>query len=330
MKINWNQFFKYLLGLTLGLFLFYLAFKDRTFQELSDSFRKADFRFVFAGLIVSLLSHYVRALRWQMLLSASGEKTRVTNVFAALMVGYMANNAVPRLGEVTRCTLLIRSDKVPIAVSIGTVLTERILDVLCLGILILIALFMESSAFFKFLGETGVFNKDYNWLPVVIGLIMAVIFLFLVIRFKKLILKSAIAKKVIVFAKSLTDSALGIFRLKNPILFIFYTILIWLLYILVYYVTFPSLLETSGNGFYFAMFIMIFGGIGMSMPVPGGIGPFHNAVILAFYLLGSTKIAGENFALLIHTSQFIMLCLVGLIAYIFLIFRSKMLEQPTR
>ncbi|MCS7086470.1 MAG: flippase-like domain-containing protein, partial [Bacteroidia bacterium] len=117
---------QYLAALILGAGIFYLVFKDVSWADLQKRFSNVRWPWVAAGLVVGLGSHFLRGMRWRMLLSAAGHKVSSLHAFLAVMTGYMANNAVPRMGEVVRCTALTRSDKVPLTVGVATVVVERV------------------------------------------------------------------------------------------------------------------------------------------------------------------------------------------------------------
>jgi len=313
---------KYALGLGIGGLLLFLTFRNINLSEAWDQLSNADFRFVFASLAVSLLSHFLRALRWKMLLQPAGFSTSVYNTFAAVMVGYMANNAVPRLGEVSRCSMLLKSDKVPFSHSIGSVVLERIIDMLVMMGFIALCFLLEYERLMQIVEET---TGTQDGSKVGIGYYLLVLLpftilaIFLVRKYLDKLEEIPVFAKVIAFIKNVGLSAIGIFRLRNPGRFVMLTIAIWICYILQYYVCFFALTETSDLSFYFAMMVMVIGGIGIILPVPGGVGAFHFFCQLTFITFGYSEQSGAAYALLIHTSQYLMLIAAGALAYFSLI-----------
>lgn len=316
------KYLKYILGIGLGLGLMYMAFRDVDWKNLQDNLAVAHYEWLIVSLLCSLFSHFLRALRWKMLLDAAGHPVSIQKAYSALLVGYMANNAVPRLGEVARCSVLIQPAKIPFLSSAATVVVERAIDVICLALLILLALFLESEKILSYFDNTGSGSgsgsttKYYILTGIfVIGIIGLVILYFTKKKWENL----PIAKKIMEIFNQVLQAATSVFHLKTPYLFWLYTILIWLFYTFVTYFALWSLEPTKDLSFGFSFILMIMGGIGMTMPVPGGLGPFHNAIIFTFGAFGYSRADGQILALLIHTPQFVMLVCTGAISYFYLL-----------
>lgn len=316
---------KYIVGLGIGAGLLILTFRNIDLDQAMLSLKQANFVFVAASLGVSLLSHFLRAVRWKMLLKPAGYATDTLNTFASVMVGYMANNAVPRLGEVSRCSMLLKSDRVPFSVALGTVVLERVIDVVVMMGFIGLVFLLEYDRLMQIVAETmgaqtGSSNSNRYILLGLLALTGLMMVLFLR-KYYSRIKANPIAGKVLGFMEGLWTSVLGILKLRNPGTFIALTVLIWICYIAQYYVCFYALPDTSGLDFYFAMMVMILGGIGIVLPVPGGVGAFHFFCQLTFIVFGYSQQTGAGYALLIHTSQYLMLIAVGALAYLFLVIR---------
>lgn len=316
--MNW----KYVLGIALGAGLLYFAFKDMNLQILQDNLIKGNYWWLILSLLVSFLSHYVRAWRWKMLIEAAGKNVKTVEAFAAVLVGYMANAGAPRMGEVARCTVLTTKTKAPFATLAGTVFTERAVDVLSLGILILLAFFLEYQKLINYFLEYS--PKNLSFKTLLIFLLIFLFFIFLIWKTQKQWKKISIINKIYEFISTILVSAISIRYLKSPFLFLISTVLIWFFYVLSTYIGSFILPNTSSIGFSLAFIITIMGGIGMTIPVPGGLGPFHNAVIWTMVAFGYLKSDGEAFALVIHTPQLIMLVITGAISYFYLLSKSKL------
>ena len=146
MKKQIANILKFFFFLGIGILLIWLALRNKSEQEINDiitAIKKANYFFLFASVVISGLSHYFRSLRWKILLSPLGHKPTTANTFFSVMVGYLANFALPRLGEVTRCALLNKYEKVPFTEGFGTVVAERALDMVCLIIIFFITLAVE-------------------------------------------------------------------------------------------------------------------------------------------------------------------------------------------
>lgn len=263
-----------------------------------------------------------------MQLRASGYDPPMANVFASVMVTYLVNLAVPRAGEVARCSALTKSDKVPLATGFGTVVVERILDAFVLLLLILLMATLESQKIIQFFNEIfGGGEEASGPSPILILAGVGVVFMGIAWIFRKKLLEFPIVQKIVGFVGELIQSALSIRKIKQPGMYVVYTILIWICYWMMTYVAFFSLEQTATlniNLLYFGLIVTIIGGIGMALPSPGGIGSYHFAVkftFVAFAVLGTAEASGELglvFAVIMHASQIVMMIVAGAIAFLYL------------
>ncbi len=225
--------------------------------------------------VIALVSHALRAERWGMLLEPAGYKPKLSYSFLSLMVGYLINLVIPRGGEVSRCYNLYKLDKTPVEISFGTVVVERIVDLICLLLLISVSFFLESEKLFAFMDTLpigdGQDSSSFNIL-IYIGVGLMVLLLLLIWFVKK-------NKKVNVFLVrtwyGFKDGLLSIFRLKNKTLFIFYSMVIWFLYFLMSYTVIRAFPETQHLGMNAVLSLFAIGSIAMAVPLPGGTGSYH-------------------------------------------------------
>lgn len=328
---------KYVLGLTIGLGLLYLALRGVDFDEVKKGFKEANYLWVGIGLAVAILSHWFRAVRWKLLFRAAGYESNSLNLFAAVMVGYMVNQAVPRAGEISRVTLGSKTERIPMSVSFGTFVTDRIFDVICLGILVLVVFglqFEQIQAIMDkaFASSDGSEGGSSLLLPILAGVFAVGALVVFLLR--KRLAKIPIFKKAFDFAGQMWDAILSIRKMDQPVLFVVYTLGIWVCYILMTYLVFFALEETANLPFLFAVTAFTMGGIGMLFPSPGGIGSYHFAIITSFVAYAAAfgwteseaSRVGTNIAFIIHTSQFIMMIVVGFLAYLYLVPKIKVKE----
>lgn len=287
-------------------------------QLLKQQLSQANYLWLVLSMFVSMLSHLFRAWRWQLLIQAAGSQVKVIDAFAAVLVGYMANAAVPRMGEISRCTVLTTKTKTSFPVLAGTVVTERALDVLTLLSLIILAFFLQYQRLITYF-------QQFHFSPwLIAGIItFGLLLLFIFIKFRKKFLAFPLINKVYTFVSEVLTSAMSIFKLKNVGLFSILTMLIWLSYTLSTFLATYIFASTTSIGFELSFILMVMGGIGMTLPVPGGLGPFHNAIIWTLVAFGYAKSDGEALALIIHTPQLIMLVVTGAISYFYLLSTSK-------
>jgi len=246
----------------------------------------------------------------------------------SLMVGYFANLAFPRLGEVSRCAALSKAEVIPFNKLLGTVIVERIIDVISLLICMLLVAALEFKRLGNFFNE-NIFNpllKKIDQLsrsPILLTLIiLALIALISVlIYFSR---KNKSKGKETAFAKltkGFMDGLRSVAKLKQPGLFIFHSIFIWVLYYLSVYVALFAFPFTSGLGSGAALFLLVAGGLGMSAPVQGGIGAYHLLVSQGLVLYGLSREDGLTFATLLHSLQLVLVIIMG-IASLLLLFSS--------
>ncbi len=338
MKKQATNVLKFFFFLSIGILLIWLALRNKSEKEINDiiiAIKQANYFWLFASLVVSGLSHYFRALRWKLLLKPLGHQTKTSNTFFAVMVGYLANFALPRLGEVTRCGILTKYEKVPFTEGFGTVIAERALDFICLVLLFFATLGLEFDRIsgitnkFIFTPLSGKFNAlIQKQVYVIITVIVLLIFIAAFYYFRKKI-QSLVSAKVLGFMYGLWDGLKSIKNVDKPFWFITHTILIWLMYILQVYVCFFAFSETANLSLMVAVVIVVFGSIGV-ITVPGGTGAYQ---IIVIYILTNVYIISSNpaeaitvanaFAWSVWTSQFILILSLGLISLILLAVLNK-------
>lgn len=327
---------KYLVSLAIAIALLFYVFRDWEFNELLSRFREVNYFWVAVSLFFSILSHILRAYRWNLLLYPLGYTNLSTyRTFKAVMIGYLANLVAPRLGEITRCGVMKREDNVNMSASIGTVVAERVFDILMLFVLIIIGLITEfdklSGFFVDFFNARTegleVSQSSFN-LFVIIGFIL-VILLLLLWWFRERVKRKPIYYKVRSFIREMLDGFTSVLRLKNKKGFWTSTILIWVLYFVMAFVLFYSIDSTSHLGFAAGLSVLIMGGIGMSAPVQGGFGVYHILVGSILMTYGIAEKDGYFFATLVHSSQTLMVMIIGGISLV-LTLPSKNKEENNK
>lgn len=284
-------------------------------------FKQVDLTWVYLSIGLSFLSHFVRAYRWNLLLEPLGYDLKSGRTFLAVMVGYLANFIVPRMGEISRCGILQKTDNVPISTGIGSVVTERIIDVLCLLVVILITLSLEfdmlSEFFLSLISQKteGLSPNNTIWFVLLFIMIVIGATYFLIKRNSEKLKQNALFNKVANFLRQLVEGVLSIRKLKKGPQFIASTIFMWILYYLMTYVVIFSLEETAGLSITAGFTMLVLGGIGMATPVQGGIGAFHYLMSAGLLLYGIPENDGIFFALLLHTTNSVAIMVLGLISF---------------
>lgn len=310
--------------------LLWLAFRGHDLASIWQQLKKANFTWVFLSVFLSLLAHYVRGLRWKMLLKPMGYAPKNANMFHAVMVGYLANLAVPRMGEVSRCGVLTKTDDIPLQSLIGTVIIERIIDVLfLLGILVLSVIieyqtikeFLNTNIIEPFIAKFQ--NPSTTFYLVLIFMLMMLLAGFLLKRYHQHLLKNKLYKKVWEIIIGFKEGVLSILKLEQKGLFILYSLFIWAMYTLSTWLCFFAIAPTSGLSLSAGLFIMAIGGIGMSAPVQGGIGAYEAAIQLALVVYGISAADGLIYATLNHSSQILSILIVGSISLLFIFINHR-------
>lgn len=332
LKAQIRSVLKYLLLLLIGVGLLWLAFRGVDLNSTWNELKAANMLWVGVSVLASLIAFASRAHRWNMLIRPTGYNPRFWITSYALMIGYLANLAVPRLGEVTRCGTLGRTEKIPFNVLVGTVIVERALDVLCLLVALILTAVLEynrlgnfmSDNFFQPIGEklSSLFASPlfYIFLAIVAG-----IALILFLNRRKSGQKDSVPffQKIAHSLKGIVEGLRSVRKLNNPLAFLFHTILIWLMYFLMSYTCFFALEATSSLSMMAGLFVLVAGGMGMSAPVQGGIGAYHLLVSQGLLLYGISYEHGLVFATLMHTSQTLIVILLGALAFLLLSIAQK-------
>jgi uncharacterized protein (TIRG00374 family) len=319
---------RYFLTLIIAVALLLYVFRDIDLKVLVRKLEEADFKYVYISLAMSLVSHYLRGYRWTLLLKPIGYKVHSFRAFLAVMVGYFANLLVPRMGEVTRCAILKKTDNIPIPASLGNVISERILDLLILILVIVATIVIEFSTLKDFLyAQLHSAYDSFNLKNFLIGAGMVVLIFIvgtlLIIQNKEFIRSLGLYKKLRPFAYELLNGLNSIRKIEDKLGFFLSTLMIWVLYYSMSYIIVFSFPATSKLDLSAGLSILMAGGLGMTAPVQGGIGTYHAFVSGVLLLYGISKEDGVLFATLLHTSQFLNIVLFGGLSFFISLFLKK-------
>jgi hypothetical protein len=301
------------------------------FSKLWVELKEADYSWLLLSAFFGLVAFISRARRWVLLVNPLGFKPSTRNAFYALMTGYLANLALPRIGEITRCVALGKKEKIPVDQLIGTVVIERTIDFISLLVIMIILIFTSGEQIGLFLKESillpiqqKVFSIFGNtWVLWIVLLSLGVIILALMIRYKKRLRKIRFFSKIFDVARGIINGLKTITNLKRKWEFIFHTIFIWINYALMTWVVVFSLPSTSHLTFGNSIFILVIGGLAMSAPVQSGLGAFHYIVSRGLLVVNGIPLEdGLAYALLTHESQLILVAIIGTISF-FIMFRKE-------
>lgn len=311
--------FTIVISLLVAGFFMWLAVRGIAFDKIKVYFFSADYFWVATAAFFGLLAYGFRAVRWNLLLEPMGYCISRSNSFWAIAFGYLINLTIPRSGELARATALYGVEKVPVDVSFGTIILERVVDLLCMGIFLGLVLILKYDAVLVFYNKSGF---DFPWGKfgyLALGSLGAFIFFY---RFKNRLKGLPFLGKVVDFIEGIVGGVLSIFSLKRPWAFVLYSLSIWICYYLAAYLVCFSLEETSNFGIADGFYIIVVGTLGMMVPASGGMGAFHLALKLgigALYIsMGKAFEDGQEvglaYAFISHTMQLIIMIFMGIVA----------------
>lgn len=299
----------------IGIGLFWLVYRNMDFRELKNSLKQIRFGWIFISIGFGLLSHLLRAERWRMLINTMNYRVGITNLFLSVLVLYFTNLIIPRGGEISRCAVISRYEKVPFVKLIGTVFFERLTDFIAFAMIFLILLVWQFD-FFKTVLNYPEFQFSFSsfhirLLPAVLITVLIFIVIYLILKyriFNWLILKLRKLKGEFIEGLSV------IIHMKGRLRFIVYTFLIFLLWLLMLYAVFFAYPPTDRLSFIVAVITYTFGTLAYLLPIQAGIGSWHFIVISCLFFYGIDKETGMIFALIAHTFTSLIFLIFGPIA----------------
>ena len=301
-----------LLPIFLGVFLVYIYIAKFTHEELKQivyNLKNANYWWILLSLFFGILSHLSRAYRWHFMLAPLGYKPKYSNSIMAVLLAYLLNLVIPRSGEIARAATLAKYENVPFEKGFGTIVAERISDIMMLLIILSIVFFYQADLIISYFSGVNPTNK-------IIVLVLFFVFAYAGI---KLIKKSThpFLIKMRTFINGLIEGVGSILKMKKKGAFIFHTIFIWLMYIAMFWAVTFTVPETSHLTFEALLVGFIAGAVAMSI-TNGGFGAYPVFVATALSLYGINKEAGASFGLLMWISQTLMVLTFGGLSFLFL------------
>lgn len=308
-----RKFIKISVPLALAVGILWWMYRGIGWEELTDALEhKMSWTWMLLSMPFGILAQVFRAMRWRQVLAPTGEKPRLSTCTHAVFLSYASSLVVPRVGEVLRCGVLKRYEGTNFTMSVGTVVTERIIDTLLILLLSLLTFLTQIPVFLNFFRETGVSLGSLlsqftvaGWLVTAVCGLLALVCVWLVaLRFRLL----SRTKSVL---SDLKNGLLSVRKVEHPLLFWFYSIGIWVSYYLHFYLTFYCFDFTAGLGPLAALVAFVVGTFAVLVPTPNGAGSWHFAVktVLVLYGVGQTEAA--LFVLIVHTLQTLLVALLG-------------------
>lgn len=313
-----KKYIRFLLFFATGVLIFWLIYKDQDIEMIKSSLQNdVTYFWIFLSAMCGLLSHISRAMRWNYLIEPLGKRPGTLNTFLSVMVGYIMNLVLPRMGEVARCGVLSRYEKISFARLIGTVVTERIIDILMMLLITLIAILSQFRQLAGYLRDNSrIGNKILSMLtsPYLIGSLLLLILL--LFAFRKKIAQSRFYGKIARILKHLKEGILSVRYVKKKGALVFHSLFIWGMYYLMLYLSFFAFGFTSGLSPIAAVTTFVMGSFGMLAPVQGGLGTWHFMTKEALALYGVSNPDGIIFAFVVHSVSTLLIIVLGLLSLI--------------
>jgi uncharacterized membrane protein YbhN (UPF0104 family) len=330
---------KFLLFLGIGLGILYLVYQSQNtayqeecalkgipgtdcslFQKVLTDFQEANYFWVLLVLVAFMISNVSRAIRWNMLIRPMGYAPRFINSFLTTVLGYFANLGLPRMGEVVRGASLSQYERIPLEKVMGTIVVDRIIDVISILLVTGLVFLLEFETIWQFINEKADLGRLANLGNMMAiaaaagGLGMGVIYLF-----RKPLSRTKIYKKVRDLALGFWEGLQTVRQLDRPLWFLFHSVNIWFMYYLMTYLCFFAFAPTAGLPAVAALTVFVFGGWGVVIPSPGGMGTYHFLAQTALAMYGISGEDGFSWANIAFFSiQLGCNVLVGVLALVFL------------
>lgn len=317
---------KLILPVVLGGFILYWVYRDFDFAKAGDVLlHGTNWWWMLFSLLFGILAQVFRGWRWQQTLEPLGVFPKKSDCVNAIFISYAASLIVPRVGEVSRCGVLAKYDDVSFAKSLGTVVTERLVDTLSILLITGVTVLLQMPFFVTFLQQTGtkipsmVHLLTSVWFYIVLFCVLGVIILMYY-----LVRTLSFFEKMKGIVLNVWEGIISLKNVKNIPLFVLYSFLIWFCYYLHFYLTFYCFAFTEHLGPMAALVMFVGGTFAVIVPTPNGAGPWHFAVISMMMLYGVNVTDAGIFALIVHGIQTFLVVLLGIYGLAALPFANRL------
>ena len=311
--------------LLLGVFILVWVYRDFNFQRVGEvMLHGMDYGWIALSLVFGVFANLFRGWRWKLALEPLGEYPKTSNCVYAIFISYASNLVIPRVGEVTRCGVLSKYDGVSFPKSLGTVVSERMIDTLCVGLITGMVLLSQMPVFATFFAETGtdvgryaeVLTSGHFYLIVLCVVAIGLLGFFLIRNI-------ALFAKLKGILQNVWQGIVALKDIKHIPLYIVYTLGIWVCYFFEFYLAFFAFDFSAHLGISAGLVMFVVGTLAVIVPTPNGAGPWHFAVMTMLMLYGVGKEDAGIFALLVHGIQTFLLILLGIYGLLALPFTNK-------
>lgn len=312
--LPWKKSFKYFIFLLIGLLLFWYVYKDIKISGIRSSLKDLKVGWIILSFLLGLLSHFFRAVRWKMLITHFNYKPRISNLFLSVLILYFTNLIIPRGGEIARCGIITRYEKIPFVKLLGSVIVERLTDILAFFLIFICILFWQHHFILEVLTNVSIDGMAFSKLKYLVpAVIICMVLLFFILK-----KSSAFRSKLTKIKAQLFEGISGIRRIERPFIYILYTFIIFFLWLLMLYVVFFAYAPTNKLTFSAAILTYTIGTLAYLLPIQAGIGAWHFLVVQCLFLYGLDKEYGIIFALIAHTFTNLIYLVFGALGFVIL------------
>tara|TARA_A100000171_G_scaffold52013_1_gene68558 strand:+ start:1290 stop:2294 length:1005 start_codon:yes stop_codon:yes gene_type:complete len=327
LKISSKDILKLILSLGITGYILYNSSKTTDWNQIWEALKSFKYEWILLSILLSLFSHSLRAYRWAMLLGTQGPRPSTWTSFLAVMVCYLGNMAIPRLGEVARCTIMKKEENIPVTFSLGTVITDRLLDLFMLMLFTMFLLAIQfnllKSYFSQFIDNKLPFLITLWPYLILAGIIGLLLILFVIRKSKKEDNANSVYFKIKQKTTELISGVKAIKNVANPLGFWLSTLGIWALYFAMLYVISFGYAPTAELSLMAGIAVLVMGSLGMAAPVNNGIGAYQALVASILVIYGISHNDGYVFAVVSHGSQVVSVIIFGFLSLLILNFRKK-------
>ncbi len=295
---------KTFLPISIGLFCIYYSFKDISFLDFKELFIGIDYKWILLGLLLGALSHISRSYRWKFLVDPLGYKLGLKNSILSVFAAYLINYTIPRAGDVARASIISNYEKIPFEKLIGTIIAERIVDMICISVLILISLLYEFERISEKIISLLSSIKIGSLLILFITILLIIFLIFMILK------RFDFHKKFSNFLTGIKSGLTVITRMERKFAFIAHSIFIWMMYVFMFYVTSFAFSDLHGTNFFHLLISFTLAALSI-MFSNGGIGIYPLAVEESLFWYGIEAVNGLAFGWVMWLSQTIMVIIFG-------------------
>ena len=309
-----RKLIKIFIPLILGIIILYFLYRKTNFSELWSTIKEANWWVLSFSLIFGLMGNVFRGIRWNLLIKPLGYQSKTSRLVYAVLGSYAVNFAIPRAGELWRCVVTSKNEKVPFQKLIGTIVVDRLFDVVMVGLFILAAFIFNVKIFYKnrmLFNLPDMLTSPGFYIVLAVAVIISMVFL---IVFKN----NWIVKKIRNFFTEMWCDMVKVWNMKDKTRFLLYTFSIWISYFLFFYITFYAFDFTSNLGIAAGLFVFSLGSISMMIPSNGGLGPWQAAIVIGLAAYMVNKEQAIAFATAVFAFQSIWTVICGMYGIVML------------